>query len=132
VDFLRARGRYWASLMARTFGCDVLTCPLPDPVHRPSGSVYMQVDVRLVKPYSLPREPRAVECKWTSSDFDPASLQAFRRRYAKGENFVVASDVKQALTKRFGEIQVRFVSLTGLVERLRVKTAGTRSARASR
>ena len=46
-----------------------------------------------------------------AGDFDPASLQAFRRRYAKGENFVVASDVKQTFTKRFGETQVRFVSL---------------------
>ncbi len=88
-------------------------------------------EVDFVVPFS-PREPSAVECKWTSSDFDPASLQAFRRRYGKGENFVVASDVKQAFTKRFGEIQVRFVSLTGLVERLRAMTPGAGSERESR
>ena len=83
-------------------------------------------EVDFVVPFS-PREPHAVECKWTSGDFDPASLQAFRRRYPKGQNFVVASDVKQAFTKRFGEISVRFVSLAGLIERLRATPAGTGS-----
>ena len=83
-------------------------------------------EVDFVVPFS-PREPHAVECKWTIGDFDPAGLQAFRRRYPKGQNLVVASDVKQAFTKRYGETSVRFVSLAGLIERLRATPAGTGS-----
>jgi predicted AAA+ superfamily ATPase len=65
-----------------------------------------------------PREPTAIECKWASGHFDPAGLQAFRRRYPKGDNIVVASDVRDAYSRRFADLAVRFVSLTGLVERL--------------
>jgi predicted AAA+ superfamily ATPase len=67
---------------------------------------------------STPREPTAIECKWTSGHGDPAGLQAFRRRYPKGENIVVASDVRDAYSTRFGDLPVRFMSLPGLVERL--------------
>ena len=65
------------------------------------------------------RRPAAVECKWASRDFDPAGMGAFRRRYPRGANLVVAADVKQAFTKRYGEIAVRFVGLPMLIDQLR-------------
>jgi len=62
--------------------------------------------------------PVAVECKWKADAFDPASLLAFRRRYPAGSNFVVASDVSRAWTRKYGDVAVQFVALQGLVERL--------------
>jgi uncharacterized protein len=55
--------------------------------------------------------PIAVECKWSSGAFDPAGVRAFRRRYPKGENWVVAQDVRQAYQGRFGPLTVRFAPL---------------------
>jgi hypothetical protein len=31
----------------------------------------------------------AIECKWDSSEFDPAGLKAFRTLYPKGNNYLV-------------------------------------------
>ncbi len=58
----------------------------------------------------------AIECKWSSSAFAPANLKAFRRQYAKGNNLVVAADVKRPFSQVYGEINVRFVSLEGLIK----------------
>ena len=60
----------------------------------------------------------AVECKWSAGEFDASALRAFRGRYPRGANFVVASDVKESFSKRYGELSVRFVSLPGLIEAL--------------
>ncbi|HHN64569.1 MAG TPA: ATP-binding protein [Nitrospirae bacterium] len=62
--------------------------------------------------------PCAIECKWSSEEFDPSNLKVFRRRYPEGENYVVCWDVQRTYTKAFGEILVRFVSIEGLVKRL--------------
>jgi len=62
------------------------------------------------------RTPVAIECKWAADRFDPASLLAFRRRYPQGSNFVVANDVSRPWTRRFDSLEVRFVSLRGLIE----------------
>lgn len=48
----------------------------------------------------------------------PASLRAFRGRYPKGDNFVVAFDVERPFTKRFGSMTVRLVGLDGLISAL--------------
>jgi predicted AAA+ superfamily ATPase len=61
------------------------------------------------------RAPIAVECKWSAAHFDPANLRAFRGRYPKGTNVVVASDVAEEFERRYGELRVRFVGLAGLV-----------------
>lgn len=61
-------------------------------------------------------EPVAIECKWSANDFDPSGLQAFRRRYSKGPNFVVAQDVRKGFTKRYGDLAVRVVPLADVVE----------------
>jgi uncharacterized protein len=59
-------------------------------------------------------KPLAIECKWSADDFDAAGLAAFRRQYPHGENVVVAHDVDRSFTRRFGEVQVRFVNLAAL------------------
>ena len=61
------------------------------------------------------QSPIAIECQWSARDFDATSLRAFRGRYPGGENFLVASDVTAAVTRRYGDLPVRIVSLTGLV-----------------
>jgi uncharacterized protein len=62
--------------------------------------------------------PTAIECKWSASDMDPSGMKAFRNQYEKGENFVVAHDVDRTYQKSYGKIQVRFVSLNGLISQL--------------
>ena len=62
--------------------------------------------------------PIAIECKWSTSDFDAAALKAFAVRYPKAEFFVVAQDVGRSHQKSFGTLQVRFVSLETLVTTL--------------
>jgi len=56
------------------------------------------------------RPPDVVECKWTADAFDPGGMKAFRRRYANGRNFVVAGDVAEPYSRRFGDLNVRFVA----------------------
>lgn len=60
--------------------------------------------------------PVTVECKWSAEEFDTANVRAFRKQYPKGENFVVAKDVKQPYTHRYGEVPVRFVGLTEFID----------------
>jgi len=67
--------------------------------------------------------PMVVECKWTADQFDPAGVQAFRRRYPHGPNLVVASDVGDAFSKHYGPIRVRFVGLPTLSAALRPSRA---------
>ena len=74
-----------------------------------------EIDFILVK---RGQNPIAVECKWKASSFNPSSLKVFRRLYPKGENYVLANDVTRTFTKRFGEIEVDFVSLESLVKAL--------------
>jgi predicted AAA+ superfamily ATPase len=62
--------------------------------------------------------PRAVECKWSADEFEPAALLAFRRRYPHGENLVVAQDVDRSFSRDYRGVEVRFVSLEGLIEAL--------------
>jgi uncharacterized protein len=62
--------------------------------------------------------PTAIECVWSSGQFDPSGLRAFRRQYPRGENFVVASDVDRSFQREYGELRVAFVSLAALVKHL--------------
>jgi predicted AAA+ superfamily ATPase len=64
------------------------------------------------------RPPIAIECKWSASDLNPSGIQAFRRQYAKGENFIVAQDVDRAYEKSYRKLRVEFVNLDGLILRL--------------
>ena len=60
--------------------------------------------------------PVAIECKWRAVDLDPASLRAFRGAYPGGANYVVASDVDRPITRRYGDLTVRCVSLAQLID----------------
>ncbi|MFH0908757.1 MAG: AAA family ATPase [bacterium] len=63
-------------------------------------------------------KPLAVECKWSAGDLDPAGILAFRHQYPEGQNLVVAHDVNQSYTRKFGDTAVRFVNLAGLLQAL--------------
>ena len=60
--------------------------------------------------------PVAIECKWSADAFQPRSLLAFRRRYAEGQNFVVAADVGRPFVRRYRGVEVRFVNLVDMVK----------------
>ena len=76
--------------------------------------------------------PTAIECKWSSGEFDPTHLRAFRRRYPAGVNFVVSADVETPRTRRAGEITVDVVSLRDLLERLMTPRPPRRRGRRDR
>jgi predicted AAA+ superfamily ATPase len=65
------------------------------------------------------RAPVAIETKWRADDFDPSSLRVFRNQYPRGANYAVVAEGSRTTTKRFGELEVRFVSLAVLIEELR-------------
>ncbi len=82
--------------------------------------------------------PTAIECKWSASAVDLGGVRAFRNRYPKGPNLVVAADVDEPYGRRFGDLTVRFVSLPGLIRELappqhavRARDAGRRRPSAS-
>ncbi len=62
--------------------------------------------------------PTAIECKWSASSFDPSGLQAFRRQYAKGENYVVGYDVVKPVKRSFGAISVMLTTIPDLIKAL--------------
>ncbi|KPK91315.1 hypothetical protein AMJ80_07440 [bacterium SM23_31] len=62
--------------------------------------------------------PVAIECKWSSQAFEPAGIQAFRRRYPEGKNYVVCSDVERKYEKAYGVLQVDFTGLRELIREL--------------
>jgi len=62
--------------------------------------------------------PIAVECKWSADDFDPKNLKIFRKRYPKGNNFVVSNDIDRSFVKTYDDIKVDFVSLSTLASKI--------------
>lgn len=64
------------------------------------------------------KPPLAIECKWSAEEFDPSGLLAFRRQYSEGENYVVAHDVDRSYRRRHAGVDVRYVSLSSLINRL--------------
>jgi predicted AAA+ superfamily ATPase len=62
--------------------------------------------------------PVAVECKHAADGFDPANLRAFRLRFPKGRNYVVAADVDRPFARRYGTLTVRFAGLGTFVDEL--------------
>lgn len=65
------------------------------------------------------RQPIAIECKWSASNFNPAGLQAFRRQYEKGMNYLVVKDVDRPFRKSFGNIEVILTNIADLTKALR-------------
>jgi predicted AAA+ superfamily ATPase len=64
------------------------------------------------------RAPVAIECEWSSADFDSKNLQAFRRHYLEGLNFVVANDITRRYERSYDGIKVWFVDLPALLRGL--------------
>lgn len=62
--------------------------------------------------------PTAIECKWSASEFDATNIRAFRRVYDKGENLVVANDVKRKFTREYDGVKVRFMGLGNLLDEI--------------
>jgi uncharacterized protein len=64
------------------------------------------------------RGPIAIECKWKADGFDAGALSAFRRIYSDGPNFVVATDIETPYSRTYGDVEVRFLDLPGLIGQL--------------
>ena len=64
--------------------------------------------------------PVAIECKWTPESFEPAGLQAFRRQYLEGENYIVCPNLKRSFTRSYRGLAASFVNLETLAERLKL------------
>lgn len=62
--------------------------------------------------------PIAIECKWQSVKYEVRNLKIFRQKYQKGENWVVCQDVERPYVKKFGDLQIHFLGLTELSNRL--------------
>ncbi len=63
-------------------------------------------------------QPLAIECKWSSSEFDPANLKTFRKMYPKGNNLLIAHDVDRAHSKRYGDLLLEIVPLSELTTKI--------------
>jgi predicted AAA+ superfamily ATPase len=71
--------------------------------------------------------PTAIECKWSSAEFDPAGLASFRKLYPAGDNYVVAADVSRSSTRTVGGLKVRVVGLAALLEAIIAARGSSRS-----
>ena len=65
------------------------------------------------------KKPIAIECKWSASGFDPAGMQAFRRHYKNGDNYVVVNDVDRPVRRSFGNIEVILTNISSLIRAVR-------------
>lgn len=59
--------------------------------------------------------PIAVECKWKAEAIETASLAAFRSRYPKGENWIVAADVDRSFERTQNGLPLKFMGIEDLV-----------------
>jgi hypothetical protein len=64
------------------------------------------------------KDPMAIECKWSADAFDINGLRAFRKRYEKGENWVVAGDVTRSYPRKINGLEVDFIGIDHLAKRL--------------
>jgi predicted AAA+ superfamily ATPase len=62
--------------------------------------------------------PLAIETKWKAEGFDPKNILAFRKRYPKGENFVVCFDVERGFSRRYNNLKVNFLNLPALIKEI--------------
>jgi predicted AAA+ superfamily ATPase len=57
------------------------------------------------------RQADAIECKINPDHFDSANLTVFRSIYPEGRNYVLSPNIKTSYQRRYGKLQVRFISL---------------------
>ena len=62
--------------------------------------------------------PAAIECTWTAKNADVSNLLVFRRRYPRGESYLVADDIDHAVTRTIDGVAITFVGLRELTARL--------------
>lgn len=74
-----------------------------------------EVDLVLAGPRG---RPIALECKWSTSDFDPSNLLAFRDAYPDSTLVVVGRDVDVRSRRTYRGATVRFVGLSQLMKLL--------------
>lgn len=58
----------------------------------------------------------AIECKINPDHFDPAHLAVFRSLYSKGRNYVLSPNIKSSYKRRYGKLQVDFISINQVIE----------------
>jgi len=66
-------------------------------------------------------QPWVIECKWSTSEFDPKNILVFRRNYPKGKNFIVSPEITNPFKKTYKDIEVMFVNTQQLLEELQSK-----------
>jgi predicted AAA+ superfamily ATPase len=64
-------------------------------------------------------KPIAVECKWSSSDFNPKAFVEFATAYPRADFYVVSQDVSRPFSRKSGGLSIEFLNLTDLIRRLR-------------
>lgn len=65
------------------------------------------------------RAPIAIECKWSANAAKTQNLRAFRKRYPKGENWLVANDVDQSFQRAEDGLKIEFIGIDDLARRLK-------------
>jgi hypothetical protein len=83
----------------------------------PERTLYLNCDLPTVEDFVLAHrrdEVDAIECKWDPGAFDPAALRLFRRYYPNGRNYLVTPSGDPAYDKRYGNLDVRVCTPTGI------------------
>lgn len=62
--------------------------------------------------------PVAIECKLSAEHFEPGNLFIFRNKYPEGRNFVVSNNIERDYSKSYKSINVEFVSINRLINKL--------------
>ncbi len=64
------------------------------------------------------KPPAAIECKWSAGELDARNLVAFRQVHPRGDNFVVARDVRRPYRRSVAGVDIQFLGLDDLIARL--------------
>ena len=62
------------------------------------------------------QQAAAIECKINPDHFNPANLTVFRSLYTEGWNYVLSPNIKSPYQRRYGKLQVHFISVNQLFE----------------
>lgn len=58
----------------------------------------------------------AIECKINPDEFKPSNLTVFRSLYPEGSNFVLSPNIKTPYRRRWGGLQINFISIRELFQ----------------
>jgi predicted AAA+ superfamily ATPase len=65
------------------------------------------------------RQADAIESKINPDRFDSAHLTVFRSIYPEGRNYVVSPNIKTSYQRRYGKLQVRFISVNHIFDEIK-------------